>query len=379
MDNSLNIKEVIQMFLHVTLPSIKSESEVPGINLIFNKEGINLLEDVKNNPYIKNNYTPIIDNNDIYELNKINPKFLSIKVNNPYLFFALMRDICYYQALLENYYGYKSLAYKKINLILKRIWLRAGILDLENIEMFLQKQLDFIKDYTFENSNLLNYTFMNYDVIANTLINNTYCETSRKLKITLESNEISHQLPSVLYDIRCENDEEVCYIYAIQNEYNRNINKKIERNLYKLNSSSGGKGVVHPNFVSSLLIFIDILNNNEINHIKVPLYQVLSYDYHVLLTKFTIDNFNRKWNSYELDNIELYKYYVINKYNNLMKEYEHDKIWYSNTVNKEELISKNKTENLSNLILHLEKENVLNINYIQDDDTMDISLRKSLK
>ena len=358
--NFVSTHYVIECFIMNVIPSINEESEVPGLNFIFNEEGINYI-----NSIIK--YEPNYNNN-----------FNCIKINNAEKFFSLLTDICNEQTKLENDYGYYFTATYKTPIFLRRIWLKMGIIDFECIESFLEKQLEFIKRRDFDKPKaIMPYdNYMNYKVYYKTGINNTYCESTRKILFCL-GEEDCHDLPSILYDILEEDNEKICYIYAIQNEKTKNRNKSIERSLYKINKNHDDIALIHPNFTTSMLIFIDLLKKNDIYKIKVPLLQVLSYDYHVLLTDYTINYFKNKWTIEEIDNMNLYKLYDLKKYNSKLKEYEMDKTFYKNCVHKEELISKNKTDNLINLMNFLSELNEIEINSYDIDDTININIKNN--
>ena len=62
----IEFKELIEIFITWTIPSIGVEKEIPRINFIFNSEGIELINSVSKNPFIlKNSWTPSIAKEDI--------------------------------------------------------------------------------------------------------------------------------------------------------------------------------------------------------------------------------------------------------------------------------------------------------------------------
>ena len=364
----MNVYDMTIIFIHDVLKAIVSEKEIPGINFVFDDKTISFIKNVKDN--YDGRYWYNITDEDIESLNKYNDSFCYIKINDAYRFFSLLADISNNQTLLEKDYGYNTNPFSKANLICRRIWLRCNPKDFEHIEDFLEKQKDFIEDRSLDNPKEKIYLSNNISYSID--INNTFCETSRNAKISISD----HDLPSVLYDIRDEFGEKVCYIYGVQNEKHRNVNKKIERSLYKINN--GVNSLVHPNFSNSMVIFYDLLKEKGISKIKVPLLEVLSYDYHILLSKYTKDYYSKRWNKIELENMELIKSYDMNTYNKMLNEYEDDSIWYRNSVDKEDLISKNKTENLYNLFLLLDNLGYSHINGIDIDDELNIELDKKL-
>jgi hypothetical protein len=73
MTNKVEFKEVVELFVNRTIYDLKSESEVPKINIIFKDEAFKLFYDVMNNPYqAENAWTPDISEDDIEILKKQN-------------------------------------------------------------------------------------------------------------------------------------------------------------------------------------------------------------------------------------------------------------------------------------------------------------------
>lgn len=57
----IEFKELIEIFITGTIPSIGAENEIPRINIIFNNEGIELINSISKSPFILKNYwTPSI-------------------------------------------------------------------------------------------------------------------------------------------------------------------------------------------------------------------------------------------------------------------------------------------------------------------------------
>ncbi len=394
--DTVTFREVIELFITTTIFDMQKEREVPKVNFIFKSDGLELINDLKNNPFKKDGYfTPNIDEKD-YELflsqNQIKDNEYNIVVHDANMFFRLLTDIINEQVKLEyEYYGFNNARYKAL-LIMKRIWLRMSTEDFDSVENFLQKQLDFIKDRTLDDKRRKSYLhdkineFNGLDVYCSVHPQETYYETSRVINFYVKNESVKHDLANVLFDIREEDGKRVCYIYALQMPKLSTRNKELERKLYKVNSlSSDGTSSVHPNFSISLLLFIDILRSHNIDHIKVPLYQVLSYDYHRILSRNTKEKFESTWNEKkfkELEYLKNSKYkYDNHEYEEAIKEYEYDKEWYKHVVDREDDISRAKTDNLVKLFTFIESISALHIDALPLDDTLylDISLSEENK
>lgn len=385
-------REIIELFVNRTIFEMQKTKEIPKINFIFDKQGLLLIDSVKKRPFKKQGFwTPDISDEDIKLLlsqNKIDENSYNIAVHDANLFFTLLTDIVNEQVKLENeYYGFNNARYKAL-LILRRIWLRMSNDDFYNIEKFLLMQKDFISNREFD-------TYNHYEKLTNFLSNDiyymvstqeTYYETSRVIRFYAKNGKEINDLSNILYDIREENGEKVCYIYAIQKPKISKNSKKIERNLYKINAlSNDHKSSVHPNISVALLLFVEMLKSHEIDHIKVPLYQTLSYDYHKLLSKSVRDSFSNKWTKEKLEEMEKYKdseYSFLKKeYISLKRRYDEDKEWYERVVDKEDFISMAKTNGLANVFLFLNDIGILNINGLPIDDMMylDVSIGENIK
>lgn len=91
----IEFKELIEIFITGTVPSIGAENEIPRINFIFNSEGIELINSISKSPFIlKNCWTPSITEEDIERLKNLNKSnYPNIEIDNPIEFFKLLTDI----------------------------------------------------------------------------------------------------------------------------------------------------------------------------------------------------------------------------------------------------------------------------------------------
>ena len=384
-NNSITFDEIVEIFINFTIGQIQTESEIPRVDFKFDKKGLDVINEVKNRINNSDNYLKIKDEN-INKLNDRDDNCILIKVHDAYAFFSLLKDLVNASLSMGEFYHIDSIPRSRALSLLRRIWLRMDVNDIDNIESFLFNQLMFLKDKTLDSINPINIgKYLDYDVFYKTeFINNLY-ESNKKALFRLNNINASHDLSAVLYDIKSENDELVCYISAVQKQSNSIRNKKIERSLYQINSlSPDHKSEVHPNMSVSMVLFLDILRKNNINHIKVPLYQVLSYDFHVLLSKYAKRDFEKNWDNNMMSYLEFLKSIkYMSEYENLMKKYNQEKSWVERLDGKEDNISHQKTDNLANLFLFLERIGECKINSLPLDDTLyldiDISLNKEIK
>ena len=296
----IDFKELIELFILRTLPSIKSEKEIPNINFIFDNNSIELFNYVMKHPFRKKDaWTEDITSKDLEitkEVNNMNPNSNTIIIDDGVSFFDYLTSIVNEHLKLFREYDYTLMTRSTTMSLLTRIWLRMDDNDFNDVISFLRKELDFYKDRTLDKYRTETYisSYEGIDSYAECNINESWDETTRSMNFRLESNGESHTISRILYDIRSENGIKVCYIYGVQNNLFNITNKRIERKLYKLN-----KGIdnpkVHPNQLYLLILFLEILKKEGITTIKVPKNQTLSYGYHKILSNNEKSNFKAKW------------------------------------------------------------------------------------
>lgn len=351
----IDFKELIELFILRTLPSIKSEKEIPNINFIFDNNSIELFNYVMKHPFRKKDiWTEDITSKDLEitkEVNNMNPNSNTIIIDDGVSFFDLLTSIVNEHLKLFREYEYTLMTRSTTMSLLTRIWLRMDDNDFNDVISFLIKELDFYKDRTLDKYRTETYisSYEGIDSYAECNINESWDETTRSMNFRLESNGESHTISRVLYDIRSENGIKVCYIYGVQNNLFNITNKRIERKLYKLN-----KGIdnpkVHPNQLYSLILFLEILKKEGITTIKVPKNQTLSYGYHKILSNNEKSNFKAKWPTEKVRKI-----YSSDDEDSVSKrhEYELDKEWFKHIVDKEDTIERLKTDKLFELLKRL--------------------------
>lgn len=337
----LDFREIVATFLHTTIHEIKSESETPNVNFLFETDENALFDDIVKHPFdLENRQTGATQEDIKYLLERSNDECPTIHVKDSFTFFKYLTDIT--KAFMK-LYGRTTSPRNYAIQIMRRIWLRMGITDFENVELFLKRQLEFLNNRRLDTEEEQKIdTFHDYDVFMETFVNRTWDESTRRMIFTIKNDTETYELPHILYDI---DDSDNCYIYGIQSSQSEK-SKHIERKLYKLNKGIDNPNV-HPSKVFALILFIKQLEKHGISKITVPGMQVLSYRYHELISQKVEKELKKA-----KEQIEQYP-------NNIdyQKQFQEINEWYNRTHNKEELISYLKTEELINLMYRLTKHN----------------------
>lgn len=379
--NTVSLNEVVELFISSAVLDIMEEYDVPKFNIIFSDEAISWFRELLKTS-LKNEGSSIsnMTNDDIDRLSRDNqsdPNCPTIVVKDYRVFFELLTDIINSQISLYNDYGINKDVTSVSLMLLKMIWLRMGIEDFDNVELFLEKQLEFLENREFDNplqeTYLKDYneTKITYEVEMSEI----WCESTRRIYFRMYDGNEYHDLPKIYYDICEENGKKVCYISAVQMGLNRHRIKSVERKLYKLNKDIPNSEV-HPNFVMAMSLFYEFLLLHNIDHVKVPLLQVLSYRYHEILSEQQKQFFRSKWNKEKLDYLNFLKDSDRAEYDELLEDYELDKDLYNRFADKEDLISKNKIDGLINLFMYMTyiDESQINTEPYINASYLDISL-----
>lgn len=334
---TIEFRELVELFLNTSFREIKSETETPNINFKFGEDGFALFKNIVETPFVKIGYwTPNADQKDIDFVQFHNDDDVpTIYINDSVKFFEYLTDIVNSLIELNSEYGIKSSARNLTMNILRRIWLRMGIEDIANIKDFLDKQLQFTKNRLLDTYNIEKIgAFNEYEIFMKSEVNPTWAETTRSMIFTIKTNDKSYELPHILYDI---DDEGVCYIYAVQSS-KVTKDKTIERVLYKLNKNIENP-IVHPSKVCTMMLFINELKKKGISKTIIPSMQVLSYRYHELLSEKAKKDLEEAKKSFErFPNDET-----------AQRKYEFAKQWYNSVYEKQDKIDYLKTTELMNL------------------------------
>ncbi len=353
MHKHMTSKSLAELFLETSIYHIKDEVETPNINFIFNDYEI--FEELVNEPefHMHKAYPEDLE----YLKNHSNDDCLTIQVHDTNLFFDLLSKLLTETILLYDDYDDEVIVRETAIYLLRRIWLRMTPYDIENIELFLQKQIEFTHNRRLDtHSYELVNTYEGLDVIMKTKAGDMWDETTRNMIFTILDDKQEYELPHILYDI---DDNDTCYIYGVQSSQGEK-DKRIGKKLYKLNKGIDNPNV-HPSKVCALLLFINELRKNNISKVIVPGIEVLSYRYHELLSVASLSNLNQALDDYKKNPQDKY----------LSQRIEYLRDWYNRVYEKQDLISFLKTEELYNLLYRITEHDpnfeILNDVMIQGD------------
>ena len=349
-ENKVSLTEMIECFATRTIHELKSESEVPKLNFIFSNSSI--FKYVMEHPFEERGcWTPNIKQEDLELLetkNNMEANVPTINVEDPIMFFEALTKLTNSYITFYAKQGVQSSARSLGLCIMRRIWLRMTQKDFDNVLEFLNKQIEFTENDFMDDERFKKKItdFAGYNVYIAISPNATYDETNAHIEITIGEGNEEHKLPCIHFAI---DDNNVCYIYGVQNKGIPNKNKTIERKLYKLN-----KGIedcnVHPNKVFALMITIKYLESKGIKEIRFPKQQVLSYRYHELISA-------KAENDKQKD-----------------IEPERNSSWYNHVIGKADFIEKLKTQEFYNLITRM-KYHIPNIEIENNNDEDYIKLK----
>ncbi len=189
---------------------------------------------------------------------------------------------------------------------IRSIWLRMGIEDIENVEIFLRRQIAFIKNYNVF-QNYLEYANLSEDneyILAYRFFGNEdWFETNEsivfeirrtaplknlpngELDIDSLADSKDYRFPSIHFGLVRENGKNTCYLYGVQQigfdikdesvkEYIQPVRKQL-RNKY-----------VSADTLIALSLFFDLLFKIGIKDIVVPTLQFFNYPYHENLSEY---------------------------------------------------------------------------------------------
>lgn len=287
--------------------------------------------------------TRILKNNLLSYKNREDYTF--IKIDDYKTFAKLLNEVVKGTYCNNLYYKFSA------DSILKSIWFRMGVSDIDDVNNFLRRELSFFNTANFFQNEYTKWREYNTcDLVYKNKSNDNFFETNNHIEISLKKYNHYYDFPVIHYGLTIENNLPTCYIYGIQNLEHDNDNyfdeviksdKKFLRNKY-----------VSPKFVMSLKLFIDLLRKNNITNIKVPLLQVFNYPYHEKLSNEIIEYFKSYTEEELIDIIDMANLGNDERYN----LYLHDKMMYEKFANKQDIISRNKTERLIDTFMVMEEK-----------------------
>jgi len=320
------------------------------VKFVFSKKDIDYLEYLVKNK--RSEFYPFYLQNDSINnvINVLNNNLYNYTYNrDDQIYYIYVDDIVKFADLLyELYVSVKNeveddstYTYKYLD----AVWLRMSPNDYSDIYKFLRKQIEFSKSNYFKPSNYFSEEFykpkylcdfLDYKVKYTVAVTSPWYETNRKVELFIERDEYNKlYLPDVYFDVIDEDNKKVCYLYAIQNPkgniYNDDI---VENSLINIKKAYRNK-YVNYKFLLSLKFFIELMESNGIYDIKVPLLQLFNYDYHISMSddyKRNLDSLNKK-----IEDGKITEYAQV---------YIQVKAVYDKVADKEDIISKNKTERL---------------------------------
>lgn len=340
-----NLDNVVYFFVEEVMPSLRN-TENDDVDLYFDFG--------ENNNRVFNNY------------NEKNVEHV-IKVRDSNKFFELLTQL--YELDIETFSEYKHEPYSFIRMqnFFRDIWVRASDLDFDNIEAYLQKQIEMYKDGTFSMfdqeqkiCSLEELKDISFSVKNNFAM--TWDEAPFELSFRFYDYYYVDryfgidffELPKVRYGIYQNGDEKICRVGSIQNDIERQdvdqyALKVLNRARFKLVDDREDFEGLEPSKVLSFMIFIKLLKDRGVDKIEMPRLYVLDYNYHVKTDKILKGKIKEK----KEENKSLTDFY--------------DE-FYDEKKDKADIISKAKSEDLARIAMKAK-------DYMPDIEVLDMDER----
>ena len=349
-----NIKEV---FLTKTIPDfLRWEINMPYIKFLFDLETIKSLEsclDKKSDNYSKG-LSSIQYLTQIYEDSKNGKDDIYIKIHDSERFFKLLDEAVQSYFLksghgLINHYNF-----------IRSIWLRMGVSDILDVEGFLERQINFIKNEPVLNDHkeiarLSNNEILSYRVNENEdwfETNKNIIFSIRRIPYSFLKPDIDYDFPAIHFAISDLNDKKVCYIYGMQS-LNVRVADEIKKDIQFIRKGLRNKNV-SADFIIGMSLFLDYLYELGINEVEIPTLQVFNYIYHEYLSNTIFDSYS-SYSESDIEEIEdMLKCGVLT---DKVTDYLHTYSMVSRFVDKQDSISYSKSERFVNLFLELLEKN----------------------
>lgn len=373
------------IFNNIAIRNEKDDEFPKNLKFVFDEEDIELFNYLINNK-VTNKYLYQLYQEDIEKILGILRANLDEYLHNrdENINYIYVDDITKFSNLITELYksisnGLNGSTYNYLSTILDAIWLRMSANDYDDIYKFLEKQIKFnnSKYFTVPNINSEEYykpiefcDFIDYKVNYFIRATSSWYETNRKISLYIEDkNNKKLALPEIYFNVIDEDLKKTCYLYAIQTpKINNESNLEIENSLVDIKKKLRNK-YVNYKFILALHFFIEIMKKNNIYDIKVPLLQIFNYDYHLSMSdanKRTMKSLKKVIDDGYMDEESVY--------------YKETKKVYDNVVDKEDIISKNKTERLVEIFMILEEKlhdiEILTDPYIEDENLIVKVLKK---
>lgn len=334
-----NLDTIIKFFIdNCFYDLLYDENEMTNISFDFKEKEARA---AINKIIIENIEVKINEKDKIFKaINNVDYNKPVVEINDYKLFFySINKYVCtLYNTYMNNCYKDENRVLFTFQLILKYIWLRMTPEDFKNPENFFIKNIEMVENNTFDeyynNDGILLKLDDKYHVGVRNRFASTFDEENKEIELYIKSNDNEKDyLPVIRYGIYKKDGKTICEIGSIQtknhiddtklevvNDYRRELNRKVPGEL---------KQNVEPRKVLALILFIKLLQDNNIDEISIPSMYVLDYDFHYIMERIDDDVFNIHWTDY-----------LINLYRD---EYEIELHKHLNAVNKVDIICNNKS------------------------------------
>ena len=156
-----------------------------------------------------------------------------------------------------------------IKMLLSLLFVNITNKEMQDLECYLLKYINFIDDKTLEYQEGSKKTELG-DLYYYTDTQSYRQETPYCFKSYFKKGDSKYALPRISFGI----SDGICYIYAIQNKDSKinedeNYNLEVKQKLRSINSGISKYRNVTPSFVIALSLFISFLKENNINKIQV--------------------------------------------------------------------------------------------------------------
>ena len=151
----------------------------------------------------------------------------------------------------------------RVKCYLTNLWANALYDDFANPCLFVKKQIDFYQNKLYTENSFIYNTIDDSKIKIEDLKQDIRMETPFFFRTSFIKDDDIYNLPKISYGI----SNNVCYIYAIQNEkesITTSFQKRINGDYYPENISD-----VSPSVLIALSIFFDILKDKGIDKVKV--------------------------------------------------------------------------------------------------------------
>lgn len=347
------MKSIQNTFLTKTIPSFfDAEVNMTYLRFVLDEESLNNLEQ-NLNPAEADSYR--IGLSSIRYLRQIRKEYedgvdaIYIPVHDSSKFFSFLQEI------VELYSKRKNKKLSDSDYFLRSIWLRMGPSDIENVEEFLKRQLTFLKNDSLIPEYKEIQSLGDEDVISYRIHeNDDWFETNQRIVFSVRRNsddiydQKDYDFPGIHYGLAKESGIPTCFIYGIQTIGGMQ-DEDIKQDLQPIRKSLRNE-YCSADFLIALSLFFDYLYDHHVRDIEIPTLQVFNYPYHEYLSSHIQELFDE----YTEDEKKEYEFrYSRGVRSGTVLDYMRGKKLVSRFVDKQDLISHNKTERLIQILLEL--------------------------